>query len=175
MSWYERRLLLEERTDWKARGRIAIQTGNDAWSASISWIQIDNLYEIEIYGLSGSPKLLIKGGYDHIILKTDQGEKFAGNNAERLIKQQFGWSIPVSRLRYWLLALLDPHQSGQQLFDKDGRLAELRQSNWKVNYHGYQRINGIDIPKKIWMENDKLTVKLVFKDWFFESTGQARL
>ncbi len=175
INWYERRLSLEQRPDWKTQGRIALQVSNDAWSASISWRQVGGLYEIAIYGPLGRPRFLVEGGNHQIALTTGQGKKFAATDARRLIEQHMGWSVPVSGLRYWLLALLEPHRPGQQLFDDEGRLVELRQSGWKISYRDYRSVNGIDMPQKIRMEHDKLTVKLIFKDWFFGATERTVL
>ncbi len=172
-DWYERRLSLEQFPSWQFSGRIAMQAGNDAWSATISWRQSDGRYEVEIYGPLGSSRVAVQGSQSHAELTTANGHKLVEADAQRLLEQHTGWSIPVSGLRYWLLALPQPHQPAQQLFDDTGRLLELSQSGWKIRYQSYKPVSGIDMPQKIRMQTDKLTVKLVFKNW--RIAGQATL
>ncbi len=167
IDWHERRLMLADRPDWRARGRMAMQTGEDAWSASVSWIQVGELYEIELFGPLGGRRLLVEGGNNHVILTTSEGEKYAERSAERLIERQTGWVMPVDGLRYWVQGRLAPGSSGQEVFDEQGQLEELRQSGWVVRYQGYETVDGIPMPRKVRLENKPLKIKLSIRDWRF--------
>lgn len=167
IDWHERRLLLADRPDWRAKGRMAMQTADDAWSASMSWIQIGDLYEMELFGPLGGRRLLIEGGRDHVILTTAEGEKFAERSAQRLIERQTGWVMPVDSLRYWVQGMLAPGGSGEEIFDDRGQLQELRQSGWTVRYRGYQDIDGIPMPRKVSLQSKLLKIKFSIRDWRF--------
>ena len=175
MDWQQRRLQLQQRSVWRVHGRVAVQTEDEAWSATIRWTQTGAQYEMAIYGPLGGTILYIQGTDSRITLTTEQGETYTGTDAQRLIERHAGWNVPLDGLRYWLLALSQPGRSQWQRYDDDGRLKELHQSGWRIRYRGYQPINGIDMPEKIHIENEQLTVRLIVRDWLLGDIGQVAL
>jgi len=109
--------------------------------------------------------LAIKGGEDYAYLTTDKGEIFSEANAASLIYHQTGWQVPVEGLRYWARALEVPELPSKQVFDPAGRLTELHQSDWTIYYQDYRIINRLEMPRKVRMENEHFTVKLILRDW----------
>ena len=150
---------------WDVSGRIAMQTTDDAWSASISWKQTGEDYDIRLFGPLGGKALSIKGGDNYVFLTTDKGETFSEASATTLIYRQTGWQVPVDGLRYWARALAMPEVSSKQVFDQAGRLSELRQSDWTIYYQSYHVFNNLEMPRKIRMENEHFKVKLILRDW----------
>jgi len=164
-DWPERQAQLNAIKHWDVSGRIAMQTTDDAWSASMNWKQIDQDYDIRLYGPLGGKALSIKGGENYVFLTTDKGETFTEANAASLIYRQTGWHVPVDGLRYWARALTVPELPAKQVFDSVGRLAELRQSDWTIYFQDYRMIDSLEMPRKIRMENKHFTVKLILRDW----------
>jgi len=164
-NWPQRLKQLNAIRQWDVSGRIAMQTTDDAWSASMSWKQIGNDYDIRLFGPLGGKALSIKGSEDYVFLTTDKGETFSDVSAVRLIYRQTGWQVPVEGLRYWARALAAPEAPSRQVFDQVGRLSELHQSDWTIYYQDYRIINNLEMPRKMRMVNEHFTVKLVLRDW----------
>jgi outer membrane biogenesis lipoprotein LolB len=47
----------------------------------------------------------------------------------------------------------------------DGRLAKLQQGQWLVTYPEYVTIEGVMMPRKVFLENHELSVRLVIDRW----------
>ena len=165
LDWETRQKVLSSLSDWHVRGRVAMQTADDAWSASIDWNQAEGSYVIRLSGPLGGNVMTVHGGPGYAVMETAEGEKFIETNAGRLIEAQTGWQIPVEGLQYWALALVEPGFPAVQIFDDQGRLSEVRQSGWVIHYQTYQIKGNIEMPRKIQLNNDHFKVKLVIKEW----------
>ena len=54
------------------------------------------------------------------------------------------------------------------IIDTAGRLAMLGQADWQIEYLGYKKIDEIDLPRKIVLQNDQLTIRLVIDQWMLK-------
>ena len=165
LAWAERQQYLAGLESWKMSGRVAVQTKEDSWSATIRWNQMPARYAINLSGPLGGNAMTIQGGPGYVVMQTSDGEKYSETNPDRLIEAQTGWQIPVAGLRYWAMGLVAPQSPAAQAFDAQGRVSELRQSGWTIQYQRYQRKNQTEMPDKIQLENERFKVKLVVKDW----------
>jgi len=168
LDWQQRQDRLNDIQQWDVSGRIAMQTTNDAWSASMKWRQAGDDYDIRLFGPLGGKALSIKGRQDQVLLTNDDGETFSEANAATLIYRQTGWEVPVDGLRYWVRALAAPQAPAEHFYDQAGRLSELHQSDWTIYYQDYLVISNIEMPRKLRLVNEHFTVKLVLRDWQLE-------
>jgi len=165
LDWQQRQDHLSEMQQWDVSGRIAMQTTDDAWSASMKWQQTGDDYDVRLFGPLGGEALSIKGRQDHVLLTNDDGETFSAADAATLIYRQTGWQVPVDGLRYWVRALAAPQAAAERFFDPAGRLSELHQSGWIVYYKDYRVVNNLEMPRKLRLVNQHFTVKLILRDW----------
>ncbi|MCW8964708.1 MAG: lipoprotein insertase outer membrane protein LolB [Gammaproteobacteria bacterium] len=168
LDWQQRQIRLNDIHQWDVSGRIAMQTTDDAWSASMEWQQSGDNYDIRLFGPLGGEALSIKGQQDFVELTNDDGEIFTAASAAELIYRQTGWRVPVDGLRYWVRALAAPQIPAEHFFNQGGRLSELRQLDWIVYYQDYQQVNNLEMPRKIRLEHGHFTVKLILRDWQLE-------
>ena len=49
--------------------------------------------------------------------------------------------------------------------DQQGRLQELKQSGWVIHYESYQEAGLLEMPRKMRLEHENFTVKLILRDW----------
>lgn len=164
-AWAERQLYLSGIAHWQLRGRLALQTADDSWSASIRWQQSPAYYAIDLSGPLGSNAMSVRGGPGLVVMQTPAGEKFTETSVDRLIEARTGWQIPVAGLQYWVRGLRAPRATAQQKFDPQGRLSELRQSGWVIQYQSYLRKDEIEMPGKIQLSNARFKLKLRVHDW----------
>lgn len=168
LDWQTRQQLLSSLDDWQVLGRVAMQTDDDAWSASIDWSQEQERYFIQLSGPFNSQAMTITGGPGYAVMVTSDGEKFIETDVNRLLEQHTGWQMPVDGLKYWALGLVDPDQPAQRVFDEQGRLNRLSQSGWTIQYKSYSMQGKVEMPRKIHLENSHFKVKLVFMNWKFD-------
>ena len=50
-------------------------------------------------------------------------------------------------------------------FDEEGQLSRLRQADWHIDYPAYQQSDGLSLPRKVFLENTELSVRLVIDRW----------
>ncbi|MFO7603927.1 MAG: lipoprotein insertase outer membrane protein LolB, partial [Gammaproteobacteria bacterium] len=46
-----------------------------------------------------------------------------------------------------------------------GKLKQLQQGGWQLDYRGYQQVNHTALPKRLFMQRDDLDVRLVIDQW----------
>lgn len=171
IDWDDRNSRLDNISRWNVDGRIAMKSREDAWSASLVWDQASNDYDIRLFGPLGGKALSIKGGPTNVELKTGDGETFTEQNAAALIYRQTGWHIPVENLQYWARAMPAPGPHGEIEYDAAGYLVRLKQSGWDISYQKYKTVDDLPMPGKMKLVNEHFSVKLVFRDWLFKSSG----
>jgi outer membrane lipoprotein LolB len=155
----------ETLSSWNITGAIAAKKNKRAWSASITWQQLDkNNYLIHLFGPLGGGSITLekKNG----ILTYQDGQKILkSSHEEALIYQQTNVSLPVNQLFYWVRGLKAPGDVQLIQRDSDGHLIQLHQSGYTVYYSNYVLINHIALPTKIRLETANSLVKVVIKHW----------
>lgn len=151
---------------WQAKGVLGVKTQNDAWSASFNWKQRgQQYYSLYLSGPIGVGSLKIVGSPHKAILTNNKNETFTAANAEELLEQQSGWTIPISNLYYWARGLAVPGLPAQKKLDQNKRLVSLSQQGWQISYLRYSTIRGLNLPNKIFLKNSALGVKMVINRW----------
>jgi outer membrane lipoprotein LolB len=169
--WQERRQALEKLHNWTLNGRIALQTEQEAWNASIFWQQRGDAFDIKLVGPLGQGTMSIEGDASGVRLRTPKGETFAARDAEDLLYRQLGWRMPLSGLCYWVRGLPAPALPASLHIDAEGRLSGLAQAGWRIAYLRYQHEGGAglpdlpDLPGKIFLDNPQVSVRLVVQHW----------
>jgi outer membrane lipoprotein LolB len=175
LGWDQRQSYLDAVHAWMVDGRIAMQTEDDAWSASLKWRENASDYGLVLYGPLGRKELSVIGGPNHVTLTTNEGDAFTDSSASSLIFHQTGWHVPVENLRYWARALAAPGQVDGRRYDSLGRLSELSQSGWVVYYQDYQIVGRLEMPRKIRLVHKQITVKMILRDWQLQSEEDATI
>ena len=165
-AWRKRYAQLSQVRSWALKGRLAISVENEGWHAGMRWSQQEDHYDMEIFGPLGRKVAWLEGGSHGVNLKTSKGESAYAPDAEALMHQLLGWSLPLTGLRYWVLGIPSPRDHGEDFqLDDVGRLSRLKQSGWEVQYKRYQREKRWDLPYKMTLVNERVTVKMVVKEW----------
>ena len=107
------------------------------------------------------------------MVRTSDGQVMSAADAESLLQQQMGWRLPLHNLRYWVRGIPVPatHKMPQLAFDETGRLARLRQAHWEISYPAYRQTNGLELPRKVFLENSEFNVRLVIDNWGLGASG----
>lgn len=161
-----RHAALEPLADWQAVGRLSVQSGEQAWHASLVWRQEADRYRIRLLGPLGQGGVEIAGGPDEVTLRTGTGESYAAASPETLMQERLGWWAPLRGLRFWLLGLDDPEAGrARAQVDTEGRPARLSQDGWDVRYLGYLAGGPVPLPARVELERGDLRAKVVVSRW----------
>lgn len=157
--------------DWKLTGRIAIRTEGEALNGNIQWQQHQDTFDIHIYGPFGKGSVKLMGDALRVVLANAQGDNFYAQDPEQLLYEQLGLKIPISNLFHWLLGRPLPGTLPENLsLDAQGRISQLEQDTWVITYRSYTRSGQYDLPKKIYIKNHQLSVRLVIDQWDIPSS-----
>lgn len=152
---------------WEVSGAMAARNKNKGWSAAVNWLQQGpNRYQIRLSGpLGGGTVIITKNG--SIVTLKDGNKTASSANAETLLKQQTGVRIPVSSLFYWVRGIKAPGAVQSEKRDQYGRLMQLRQSGFVIDFLQYTSAGKTILPGIIRMQGNGVFVKLVIKRWKF--------
>ncbi len=165
-AWQERRDKLSALTAWTATGRIAIRTEEDAWHATLRWVQDNGRYRIRLIGPLGQGTVQIAGDDSRVVLRTSANDVYRAVDPETLLTDRLGWSVPVKGMRYWLTGLDDPYgPPPEHRLDVAGRLEHLSQSGWAIDYERYEDDEPLALPTKLKLRNQHLALRVVVNRW----------
>jgi len=154
---------------WTLEGRISIRLEEDAWHAGLYWNQIRDIYQIKIIAPFGQGGAQLDGSAYGVVLNNGEGE-FRADSADQLLKQQFGWRIPVDGLRYWATGQPAPTDESDPApgvsYNSAGYISTISQGGWQVEYRRYTNVDGLSLPGKIFLKHQNgLDVRLVVDNW----------
>jgi len=166
-AWSQRQKQLDGIQYWYLSGRVAVQNGVEAWNLDMNWSQQGEDYQVELSGPFGAGKVRLSGNAQGVLLTDSDNQTFRADSAEQLLYQTTGVTMPVEGLRYWIVGLTGPQQKSQPRLDSMGRLAYLEDARWKVKFRGYMGVNGLELPRKIFIErtDKEIDVRLVVDNW----------
>ncbi len=152
-------------SSWTISGAMAAKNKNKGWTASLNWVQRGiNNYQLRLMGPLGSGAVVIDKKGQTVSFR-DGPKTYSSSNAEKLLLEHTGISLPVNNLYYWVRGLPAPGQSSTKKYDRYNHLTQLQQSGYTVSYERYTSVNGKDLPSKIRLTGHGLLIKLIIKSW----------
>lgn len=171
IDWQSREKQLKDLSSWQSQGSFGIIYRERSDIANFNWIQNGEKYFINIYGPLHISGAQIIGEPGSVVLKESEHEFVTADNPESLVKKEFGWLLPVSNLRYWILAIPAPTKINKIQFDNLNHVVLLEQQGWLISYEDFYSFDGIDLPSKVKLERKDLKIKLAIKSWRLNSTN----
>jgi outer membrane lipoprotein LolB len=168
--WAQRKSILSQQQAWALTGKLAVRTHKDGWTAGLRWQQDGERFQIDLLDPFGRTVARIKGDGDSVSLIQRDGGVISAADAESLMRELYGWALPLSGLRYWVLGIPEPKldaydRDKRRRLDAYGRLTELEQAGWVVDYEQYQDTEPVDLPEEIALSNHALRAKLIVDEW----------
>ena len=169
-SWESRNAVLGAVRHWQFRGRIAVKTGDEGFNGKFDWAQRGDAFDASVAGPLGIGTVRIEGEGDAVRLTDKDGTETRLDNAEADLLWRYGWTIPVTSLRYWALGIPDPAAPAETEIDAGGRLTRLEQGEWTVTISRYGEGGGRQMPRTLTAANTDTRVRMVIDRWsFFEN------
>ncbi len=162
-------------SDWNVKGRAALRSAKDSWSAALSWQQQEQDFTLKLSGPFGQGAVRIDSEGEAVSVHIAGQQPVTTNSAEALLDEQFGWNVPVAALHYWLRGLPAPGEVEELSLSIGGLAQNLKQFGWQIEYSEYRPLRGLPLPRKISVENSELRLKLALNRWHVEGLDASAL
>jgi outer membrane lipoprotein LolB len=163
--WQQHREMVAQWHVWSLDGRIAVKTEDDGWSGELQWGQSPTNFQIHFSAPFGQGAFQLAGNDHGVEMRFSDGKVFQAPDAESLLQQHLGWQLPLEAFRYWVTGMPAPGTDAKLNFNPDGQLAELQQEQWHISYPAYMTVENVMMPRKIYLKNHTLGVRLVIDHW----------
>jgi len=150
--------------EFELSGRIAVRYRDDAGSGNVSWRHGARADEMLLTSPLGQGIARIVRSGAEVVLTTQDGRQFKAADAESLTEQVLGFRVPLLGLADWVRGRPAPGPASaptQQRNDSTGRLAELEQSGWRIEYQEYQG----SLPSRLKLSFPGLELRLAISEW----------
>lgn len=164
-GWLQHRQRVLAQDDWRMQGRVAIRHADEGGQGLLHWEQRGETYTLHFYDALNRLQLQIEGDDQGVEMKARSGETRKAADAELLMQEYLGWSVPVASLRYWVRGLPEPQQSVDEFKISNDRLSRISQGNWDIRYQRYEQVDGIWLPDLLKIEAPSFSIKLLVEQW----------
>ena len=162
-NWEARRSALQRVQNFSLQGRLA-ESGLVSFGGDLSWIQTGPSFQARFYGPLGVGAFAISGSPGNMEIHNKNGT-YQTQEPEVLMQQQFGWSLPVAGLRYWVLGLPAPGGEAALKLDDAGHILSMSQNGWELVYSEYQNVAGLDLPRKFAISDPQHGFRVFIDTW----------
>lgn len=166
-DWETRKAYLEHTDEWEFAGRIGVSAGSEGFNGKLWWRQDGDVFRARISGPIGIGTIFINGDGPEVTLTERDGTVTELMDAEAELRYRYGWTIPVTSLRFWTLGIPDPSSPADVEFNEEGQMSELSQREWQVTIGQYVEGGGQAMPRRLTAVSDDIRVRLVIDGWTF--------
>ena len=145
-------------------GRIAVRYRDDAGSGNVAWRHAARTDELLLTSPLGQGIARITRNGEEIVLMMQDGREHKAADAEALTEQVLGFRLPIVGLADWVRgrpARAPAPAPTRQSADASGRLTELEQSGWRIEYQEYQD----RLPARMRLSYPGLELRLAISEW----------
>lgn len=169
ISAYEARTqVLAGLDQWEITGRLAITDGEQGGSGALTWLQDGDRTRMSFRGTFGQGSWMLEADSAGARLQLGDGSEFAARDVATLVQAQVGWNVPVEALTWWVRGMAADGAWDERRLDTAGRLVELQQSGWAVEFGNYREHEPVWLPSRLFASRGDYAVKLIVRDWDFE-------
>jgi outer membrane lipoprotein LolB len=150
--------------EFELAGRIAVSYRDDAGSGNIAWRHAARTDEMLLTTPLGQGVARLVRVDGEITLTTQDGREFKAADAETLTEQVLGFRVPIIGLADWVrgrAAQAPAPAPTRQRADATGRLAELEQAGWRIEYQAYEGA----LPARMRLSFPGVELRLAISEW----------
>lgn len=160
---------LQRLSHWTVKGKVAFITKAKKQSATLNWLYKEPYHRINLTSFLGINVLKLDETQSGAVIEISD-ETYRGENTEELLWRLTGFSLPVDKAHLWLSARLPLEQA---LYDQWGRLVSGQWTDaslmtWQINYDKFIDNQGMWLPSRITLKNDRISIKLQINEWVFQ-------
>ena len=148
--------------NWTLLGRIGVQSGEQSLSGQIHWRHRVESDELLMTSPLGQGVARIVRNAEGVALDLPNQPTRRAPDAETLTREALGYPLPVAGLTWWVQGRPDPGSTLELTRDASGRIAQLRQNGWVIDYLQY----AVDArPRRMVVAREGLQIRLVIDTW----------
>ncbi len=151
-----------DEVEFELSGRIAVRYGEQASSGNLAWRHRADGDELLITNPFGQGVARVVRERTLVTLTTHDAREYSAEDAETLTDRVLGFRLPLAGLADWVRARVAPGPS-RETRDGRGRLTELQQSGWKIEYLAF-RDDG-ELPSRLRLTYPGLELRLAISEW----------
>lgn len=170
--------LLASLSSWSAEGRVGVQVGQRGYPLGFQWRQEKSADKLRITDPLGRTAMLLEQNPQGARVRFANGQEAQGKTLHEVLAQRSPLPLPIESFAYWIQGRPAPDQPLDLVKDEQGLPARLRQGTWTVEYQGYQRVNGVDMPERLTVLGpNEVKVKVLVHQWtlHFGSTAPGTM
>jgi outer membrane lipoprotein LolB len=164
-----------EATGFAVQGKLGVRHAGDGFSSNFVWHQLQDRFEIELWGALGQGRTRLSGDRSGVTIETAQGEVYWEPDTSTAMRRWLGLDVPVDALAHWIRGQAAPGLPVDG-FERDGagNLRALEQLSWLMSFSGYRDApdNGRPVPERIVATHGDARVTIVTRDWAFSGLTQ---
>lgn len=171
-DWQPRMAWLQGCPHWQLSGKMGLRLRQQAGSLYIDWRDDGRHWDLQASGPLGEGAVHLYGDPHHAILDRGAAGQQEADSAEDLLAQQMQLHAPISSLRLWLLGR-PGHTPAQVRLDATGRLRELQEQDYDIQYLQFSEQGGAQLPSRIHIHGPQLEMLLVIHHWTLPASCRA--
>ncbi len=147
--------------EFEIAARIAVRYGGEALTANLAWRHGAAADDLLITSPLGQGIARIARREGETTLSTPEPREYRAADPEALTEQVLGFRLPLAGLADWVRARAAPGPSRARR-DTAGRLAELEQSGWRIEYLEY---DAAARPARLRLSYPGVELRLAIASW----------
>lgn len=162
--WRTHESNLQHLRSFTLEARVAA-SGSYGVSGDLQWRQRGDHFTVHFSGPFGAGAVDISGTPGDVEIRT-RDQRYHTTDPEAFLRRHYGWILPVSGLRYWVLGVPTPASAVAGVaYDDNGRAFKLLQDGWVIDYDSYQGGGGYALPQHFTMVAGKTEFRIIIDRW----------
>ena len=143
-----------------------MKSGEESFSGGMSWQHAPGRENLLLRTPLGQGVAELQGSGSGVTLKDSEGRLYQADDAEVLVRKAVGMTLPLKGLAWWVVGHPRPGSRYHAEADENGRLAVLKQDDWRIEFSRYAVQTGTYLPGKlVARRGDDLEIRLVVDEW----------
>jgi outer membrane lipoprotein LolB len=143
------------------KGRVAVRYGEEAASGRLFWNHAADKDVLLLSNPVGQGVAELRGSREGYQLRTADGKEYSAADPEELTEQTLGWRLPLQGLPEWIRGRALKNVPAEEK-KEDGRLAELRQLGWQIDYLAW---DDRGLPQRLRLRRADLDIRMAIEEW----------
>lgn len=151
---------------FRLEGRVSVKTSEQSFAGGMTWRHASGGQELLLRTPLGQGVAELKGDAQGVELRDVEGRLHRATDAEALVRQALGVTLPLRGLASWVVGNARPGAPYQAEADAEGRLGVLNQDGWRIEFSRYTDAGGYLLPGKLVARRaDDIEIRLVVDRW----------
>ncbi|MFA0922088.1 lipoprotein insertase outer membrane protein LolB [Xanthomonas fragariae] len=165
-----RQAWLRAHPTWSFQGRVAISKDRNGGSGHIDWQQDGPRYRVQLSAPVTRQSWVLTGDTTSGAGRLEglEGGPRSGPDAEQILLEATGWTIPVNQMPDWVRALRIADAGAERVdLDAAGRPRTVQQDGWTIDFLAWSPANDgqPELPQRLEARNGDAKVRLLVDQW----------